>query len=1038
MKHNRRIVLPLFLILSMLLSAIPVSSYAAGNISITLGNPLFSTDTAYSFPSLTVAPDNPTTTISAIIISADVKTASGSTITLPTDTSEFTVAPTVISDLNDLTKTIVFTVAQDASKVQTYLRQVTFSAPASGPQQITISGDNNTTSNIDAGTSLTAYTNHPDGTTHYYAHITTTPDVTWVEAYNDAKAMKFMGMQGYLVTITSPEENNMLNNISTVGAWSGGTRLVFNGSSGTTDNAEIADQGSLNINSFSQADPNEKDNYYWACGPETGLEYSIGKKYSDSGFGLDPDAFYAADASKGITEFADKSVPSKFPWAYQQPDNYDYTPLGMTEPCMQVNQVSTYKWNDLPLLPASGSNTHLPGFFVEFGGYTGSTDTIKNVANDPGAPDPALTATASASVLKTYSLGISATSGSISTALPYGYTTPQGITYTIKNTGNTTVSGLTASLTSGASFEISSALSASSLGVDETATVTVRLKTGLAISGTAYTDTLKVTGTNVPSSNAVSVDLSQSVVKAAPPAIVWPTGLTAAYTQTLGDIILTDNDSNGSFAWKEPASTSVGSSETTTSAVVYTPDDVLHYDYSTVSGWNSTDKTVVKDLTITVTGIPSTGHSHSNTTATDDNKAPVYINNTEYKIGTVTQSTDPSSGSQTTVVTVDAAAYDKQISNSADNSTIIVPIPEKDGSSAYQAVLTARMVDEAAQRSMDMEIQSDGISYIVPAAAVDIDALTKALGAGASADQTTLQFTIAKCPEKTTQFVKSSVEGDGFTMMVAPLDFSLSATYNGRTVSVDTFSNYVTRVIPIPADVDASKITTAIVVAADGTERHVPTDVYKGSDGIYYARVSCLTNSIYTLIHNSRSFADAKGKWYQDIVSEMASRTILDGRTADVFDGGANITRAEFAAVLVRGLGLSSNGTSSFSDVSKDSWYYGAVGKAYEYKIISGTGDNRFDPNAYITRQDAMLMIQRAASIAEYSGVTGTAPSGFTDADSVSSYAKNALAFNLTNGLIVGNNGLIRPHDNISRAEAATVVLKLLQKSGLIDVRTAV
>ena len=85
-----------------------------------------------------------------------------------------------------------------------------------------------------------------------------------------------------------------------------------------------------------------------------------------------------------------------------------------------------------------------------------------------------------------------------------------------------------------------------------------------------------------------------------------------------------------------------------------------------------------------------------------------------------------------------------------------------------------------------------------------------------------------------------------------------------------------------------------------------------------------------------------------------------------------------------------------------------------------------------------MLMIQKAASIAEYSGVTGTAPSGFTDAGTVSSYAKSALTFNLTNGLIVGNNGLIRPHDNISRAEAATVVLKLLQKSKLIDVRTAV
>ena len=81
-------------------------------------------------------------------------------------------------------------------------------------------------------------------------------------------------------------------------------------------------------------------------------------------------------------------------------------------------------------------------------------------------------------------------------------------------------------------------------------------------------------------------------------------------------------------------------------------------------------------------------------------------------------------------------------------------------------------------------------------------------------------------------------------------------------------------------------------------------------------------------------------------------------------------------------------------------------------------------------------MMQRAAKVAEYVGKTSEL-TAFSDAASVSDWAVSAAQYNVGSGLIVGDNGQLRPNDPITRAESATVVLRLLQKAGLVDVRSA-
>jgi uncharacterized repeat protein (TIGR02543 family) len=368
-------------------------------VNMTLNSPVFSTDTSYSFPALTLTSSSD---IGVVTINTDKAASSGETIALPADGDTPGGVPTVITDLNKLTKTVVFASVQSAASVQAYLRAVTFTAPLPQAQSVTITADANTTTGLSSGMKLTAFTSHPDGTTHYYAYVGSSP-VTWISAYNTAKTMKFMGMTGYLPTITSPQENAVLTNISTNGAWSAGTRLLKDG---TTD--KITDSAALSAGDYDAH--SEASDFYWACGPEAGLVYSYGKKYNDPGFGL------ADSGSSSAFETAFSSSP----WGAAQPDNYGYG-IGTTEPCMQVNYPDggSYKWNDLPVI--CSTNDKIQYYFVEFGGYTGSTGLIKQIANDPGNPTALLRASASSTVTATYAITYNLDGGANPVGAPASY-----------------------------------------------------------------------------------------------------------------------------------------------------------------------------------------------------------------------------------------------------------------------------------------------------------------------------------------------------------------------------------------------------------------------------------------------------------------------------------------------------------------------------------------------------------------------------------------------------------------------------------------
>lgn len=403
----------------------------------------------------------------------------------------------------------------------------------------------------------------------------------------------------------------------------------------------------------------------------------------------------------------------------------------------------------------------------------------------------------------------------------------------------------------------------------------------------------------------------------------------------------------------------------------------------------------------------------------------IIVDGVSYDIGTA------SSENGRTTVTPSQTALDRRIGNSAQGGKVEIPVALGSGAASGAAGLVLKNVADMADKGMTLSVQVGNVSYNLPAASVNTSAVMDTLGARDSSD---VKFTVT-----VTQLSDSDVTVQNGELVLPPVEFTVTASYNGQSTEVSQFSNYVDRVIAIPDGVDHTKITTAVVIDANGNERHIPTEVFVGLDGKYYARVNSLTNSVYVLVWHPMEFSDVTGHWAKDSVNDMGSRMVLNGIGNNNFDPDRNMTRAEFAATMVRALGLAPvTGTGRFSDVASSDWYCGYVATAAKYGVITGYPDGTFGPNDSITREQAMTIMARAMKITKLgtslaADKVRTLLAGYSDGASASAYADESIAACVSAGIVSGRSGnTIAPQENITRAEVAVMVERLLQKSNLI------
>ena len=178
-------------------------------------------------------------------------------------------------------------------------------------------------------------------------------------------------------------------------------------------------------------------------------------------------------------------------------------------------------------------------------------------------------------------------------------------------------------------------------------------------------------------------------------------------------------------------------------------------------------------------------------------------------------------------------------------------------------------------------------------------------------------------------------------------------------------------------------------------------------------------------------FDDVKeGAWYVPAVQYVYNNNLMAGTNGGKsFSPNSNITRGMIATVLYSNEGKPATSIANpFSDVKDGAWYYNAVLWAKEKGVADGKSDGTFGPNNNITRQDLAMMLYAYAQYKNYNlDKNADALKGFSDAGKVSGYAKNAMTWAVTQGILSGKGGRLDPAGKATRAEFAQMIMKLLQ-----------
>ncbi|WP_029688083.1 alpha amylase N-terminal ig-like domain-containing protein [Thermoanaerobacter sp. A7A] len=192
--------------------------------------------------------------------------------------------------------------------------------------------------------------------------------------------------------------------------------------------------------------------------------------------------------------------------------------------------------------------------------------------------------------------------------------------------------------------------------------------------------------------------------------------------------------------------------------------------------------------------------------------------------------------------------------------------------------------------------------------------------------------------------------------------------------------------------------------------------------------------STYGVFEYNKEFKDVtKDNWAYDVVNVLTSRHIIKGIDSETFLPNAKISRAEFAALMIRALGIEEEPyKGEFNDVKEGAWYANAIEAAYKEGIILGDGKN-MRPDDPITREEMTAVIMRVYGKLVEHKEDSIGNTTFSDNNKISEWARDVIANAVKLGIVRGyEDNTFKPKDNATRAEAAAMLYRILEKTGNI------
>ncbi|MGG1516374.1 polysaccharide lyase family 8 super-sandwich domain-containing protein [Paenibacillus oryzisoli] len=421
---------------------------------------------------------------------------------------------------------------------------------------------------------------------------------------------------------------------------------------------------------------------------------------------------------------------------------------------------------------------------------------------------------------------------------------------------------------------------------------------------------------------------------------------------------------------------------------------------TSVNPWNPQIGKVVIDFgrkvegDVVVTAPPSDNSNSSDNTGTESSTV------------TPPSTSAPGAPAKTLVLGADAV-------QGKDGNTVVVRVPEH----VETVVLPSDVASQLGDHTLQLDLPS--LSIALPKEVLSgIQAAAGTLGNGAQIQISVVALannSISKLAPPTGVQVTTASEVYNFELhIVAP---------NGTKTAVRTFKAPL--VLTFKVDPKANPDLLGIYyMAEDGKLEYIGGKLNGES---MTAQVSHFSS--YGVLAYNKTFADvAADFWAHAVIKQMAAKHILDGVDSANFDPQGRVTRAQFAVMLARALGLTEGSSpAGFQDVAEAAWYADAVAKASAAGIVSGRTAIAFAPDADVTREEMAVMIVRAYAYLHGKSAAASGKIAFGDQSQIQSWAQEAVAAAQALGLISGrSNDLFAPQASMSRAESTQVIANLL------------
>ncbi len=190
--------------------------------------------------------------------------------------------------------------------------------------------------------------------------------------------------------------------------------------------------------------------------------------------------------------------------------------------------------------------------------------------------------------------------------------------------------------------------------------------------------------------------------------------------------------------------------------------------------------------------------------------------------------------------------------------------------------------------------------------------------------------------------------------------------------------------------------------------------------------ISLVLVCLLSVCASAAEFKDMPSDWSTEALEAAVKNGLLTGNDGYI-KASDNMTRAEMATIMVRACGaVRTADISAFKDVKAEDWFSDAMSKAVAMGAFKGSGD-KLNPNSPITRQEAFVVLSRVFGMAVSMKVDTSVLDAFKDAAKIADWAKTDIAAIVANGYVSGDNGQINPLNNISRAEFAVVMDRIIK-----------